>query len=188
MYQQVTANPFSPQQPAASPLQGAQFAAPMPQQYAVPFGSAPQAQFPMSGFPVGPRPAVPARSGAMKLPVSFSPPPNQTSGVFGDAPPPSGGILAPTNLQPDLNNGSNEKEKKAYDPFGSLVPGMGSTDKKDMFKNFKLAKPPSKSDLADQKDNASQDTLGISSAPAASEAQNIADPFASLHFGEPVSK
>lgn len=107
----------------------------------VPFG----AQAPVGGmFPGGPRPAVPVRSGGMRpslgSPTMANPNPDPFGGV------PAAGVLTPTNLQPDLPNGSTKTEEKStYDPFASLVPGMSgaSADKKNMFKDFKIAKPTS---------------------------------------------
>ena len=169
---QAPAHPFTPQQSAYSspPMSPA-------------FGAAPQAQMPMVGFPVGPRPAVPVRSGAMRPPMALHAQAPPTHSPFGEALTPSNDILAPVNMQPDLPNGSTAKDDKPpYDPFGSLLPGMGTADKKDMFKNFKMAKPQSKTDL--QQENTSP-------LPASNTNPNsTGDPFASMTysgFGESLN-
>ena len=144
-----------PQSQFGAPQQSALFGAPQPsatfgmtQQPG--FGAAPAGN-PFAGaqsmgmFPPGPRPVVPARTGAMRPPTATPAQSGATQNPFGDAfgdtSSGSNTLLAPIDSQPKLANGA--QEKKPSDPFASLIPGMGggSTDKKDMFKNFQMAKP-----------------------------------------------
>ena len=161
------ANPFSPQQPAYSPAQ-AMYAAPTPGSYVM---SSPT-QMPFGGFfPSSTRPAVPARSGAMRPPVAQQ---SSAQDPFGGGHTSPTGILAPTNLQPDLSNDptNGKEEKPRYDPFASLLPGMGgSTDKKNMFKDFKMASPVSKTST-----DAGDDEASTNQNPALANP----DPFASF--------
>ena len=98
----------------------------------------------------GPRPDVPIRTGAMRPPAGNPAQTGATQNPFGDAfgheSSGSDSLLAPINSQSKSINGSNDTEKTA-DPFASLIPGMGSgnTNKKDMFKNFQMAKPTERS-------------------------------------------
>ena len=177
MYQQpqVAANPFSAPQATYS-------SQPMSATFGAPFGAS--QRMPMAGFPMGPRPAVPVRSGAMRPPIAFQAQAAPEQSLFGDAQAPTSEILAPVNMQPDLTNGLAKEEKPKYDPFGSLLPDLGKTDKKDMFKNFKMAKPPSKSDL--QQENVYANTPNV----IPSNHQDAGDPFASMtnsNFGNALN-
>jgi len=159
------------QQPQfGAPQQPAPFGAPQP---SAAFGATQQSGFgaaspgnlfagtqSMGMFPPGPRPVVPARTGAMRPPTAnpaqSGAHQNPFGDAFGDTSSGSDSLLAPINSQPKLANGAEEKEKKSSDPFASLIPGMGagSTNKKDMFKNFQMAKPqPGAAAKPAEKDN-----------------------------------
>ena len=154
------AAPFGASQ-ASSPFGASQASAPFgAPQASTPFGAAQQPGFgaapaanPFGGgqsvgmFAPGPRPVVPARTGAMRpptaTPAQSGAPQNPFGDAFGDSNTSSNSLLAPINSQPKFANGSSEKESAPSDPFAALVPGMGAgtSDKKDMFKNFQMAKP-----------------------------------------------
>jgi len=105
-------------------------------------------QPPMGMFPSGPSPAVPARPGAMRPPVNTAVQTGAAQNPFGDAFGSGMGVMAPQSNSSSLVNGSAsvEEKKEKSDPFANLLPGIGSgagsaTNKKDMFKNFQMAKP-----------------------------------------------
>ena len=215
-----------PQQQFGASQQSASFGAPQPSAAfgapqqpgfgaaptASPFGAQPMGMFP----PPGPRPVVPARTGAMRpptaTPAQSGAPQNPFGDAFGDTSSSSNALLSPIDSQPQLANGAQAKETKPSDPFASLVPGMGSGagDKKNMFKNFQMAKPQASASKVDgvssnfddyfrksvggvpldtsstqaplpaPRSN-SQDMLGLMNANPAPNAQPAAsDPFAAL--------
>ena len=108
------------------------------------FGTPAPSQLPMGGmFPTGPRPAVPARSGAMKPSVTSPTAASLNQDPFGAQQPFGEVLTATTSLQPKALNDSATTEKPPSDPFASLVPGIGgaATDRNNMFKDFEMAKP-----------------------------------------------
>lgn len=139
-----------PQQMIRMPQQG------MPYQPAVspPMGGFPVASYPqapgmvsMGGFPSGPSPAIPPRPGAMRPPTPQVAPHGSNQNPFGDAFAAQAPMLTPATSAAYTGGSTSQERQAPSDPFASLIPGMGannstSTNKKDMFKNYQMSKPP----------------------------------------------
>lgn len=109
----------------------------------VPAMSVPQ----MGGFPSGPSPAIPPRPGAMRPPVPQTLPQGSNQNPFGDAFAGQPPMLAPAVSASAAALAGADQKPASSDPFAGLMSGMGVTNaaaanKKDMFKNYQMSKPP----------------------------------------------